>query len=93
MSPKHGHSLCIVKVVKVRSYLECIRTGDLSKSVYEYHLHICFRSLFVLLKGASKEEAFRVGREITEKVTAMNPKPVKLKFEKVCIPSTASQLQ
>jgi len=47
----------------------------------------------VLLKGASKEEALRVGREITEKVTAMNPKPVKLKFEKVCIPSTASQLQ
>ena len=55
-------------------------------------IHICFRSLFVLLKGASKEEAFRVGREITERVTAMNPKPVKLKFEKVCILSTASQL-
>ena len=36
----------------------------------------------MLLKGASKEEAFRVGREITERVTAANPKPVKLKFEK-----------
>ena len=40
-------------------------------------------SLFVLLKGASKEEAFRIGKEISERVTADNPKPVKLKFEKV----------
>ena len=36
----------------------------------------------MLLKGASKEEAFRVGREITERVIAANPKPVKLRFEK-----------
>ena len=41
-------------------------------------------SMFVLLKGASKEEAFRIGKEIAERVTADNPKPVKLKFEKVC---------
>ena len=40
-------------------------------------------SLFVLLKGASKDEAFRIGKEICERVTADNPKPVKLKFEKV----------
>ena len=40
-------------------------------------------SLFVLLEGASKEEAFRIGKEITERVTAQNPTPVKLKFEKV----------
>lgn len=40
-------------------------------------------SLFVLLKGASKDEAFRIGKEICERVTAENPKPVKLKFEKV----------
>ena len=40
-------------------------------------------SLFVVLKGASKEEAFRIGKEICEKVTAENPKPVKLKFERV----------
>ena len=42
-------------------------------------------SLFILLKGASKEEAFRIGREITDRVTADNPPPVKLKFEKVCV--------
>ena len=40
-------------------------------------------SLFVLLKGKSKDEAFRIGREICDRVTADNPKPVKLKFEKV----------
>ncbi len=42
-----------------------------------------FFSLFVLLKGRSKEEAFRLGYEMCEAVTADNPKPVKLKFEKV----------
>lgn len=40
-------------------------------------------SLFVLLKGATKEQAFKIGHEIAEAVTASNPKPVKLKFEKV----------
>ena len=47
------------------------------------YLHISSYSLFVLLKGATKEEAFRIGKEIVEAVTADNPKPVKLKFEKV----------
>ena len=42
-------------------------------------------SLFVLVKGASKEEAFKIGKEIVDAVTAENPKPVKLKFEKVFI--------
>ena len=37
------------------------------------------------LKGASKEQAFRIGSEIAEAVTATNPKPVTLKFEKVCV--------
>lgn len=40
-------------------------------------------SMFVLLKGATKEQAFKIGNEIAEAVTATNPKPVKLKFEKV----------
>ena len=40
-------------------------------------------SLFVLLKGATKEQAFDIGKDIVDTVTAMNPKPVKLKFEKV----------
>ncbi|XP_046848507.1 DNA polymerase zeta catalytic subunit-like isoform X2 [Xenia sp. Carnegie-2017] len=39
-------------------------------------------SLFVLVKCASKEEAFKIGKEIVDAVTAENPKPVKLKFEK-----------
>jgi DNA polymerase zeta len=43
-------------------------------------------SLFVLLKGKSREEAFNIGAEIAETVTAANPKPVKLKFEKVMQP-------
>ena len=43
-------------------------------------------SLFVLLKGKSKDEAFEIGAEIADVVTAANPKPVKLKFEKVMQP-------
>uniref|UniRef100_A0A665WJI5 DNA-directed DNA polymerase n=1 Tax=Echeneis naucrates TaxID=173247 RepID=A0A665WJI5_ECHNA len=43
--------------------------------------------MFVLLKGATKEQAFKIGHEIAEAVTATNPKPVKLKFEKVYLPS------
>ncbi|XP_066270082.1 DNA polymerase zeta catalytic subunit-like [Branchiostoma lanceolatum] len=43
-------------------------------------------SMFVLLKGASKDRAFQIGQEIAETVTAANPKPVKLKFEKVYLP-------
>ena len=39
--------------------------------------------MFVLVEGASKERAFEVGREIRDDVTAANPKPVKLKLEKV----------
>ncbi len=44
-------------------------------------------SMFVLFAGCSKEEAFKRGHEIAEAVTLINPKPVKLKFEKVYLPS------
>ncbi|XP_058514090.1 DNA polymerase zeta catalytic subunit isoform X2 [Ochotona princeps] len=43
-------------------------------------------SMFVLLKGATKEQSFKIGQEIAEAVTSTNPKPVKLKFEKVYLP-------
>lgn len=43
-------------------------------------------SLFVYLKGRTKDEAFDIGREIAKTVTDMNPRPVKLKFEKVYFP-------
>ncbi len=44
-------------------------------------------SLFVYLPGRTKEEAFRLGHLIADKVTSLNPRPVKLKFEKVYLPS------
>ncbi|KAL8722242.1 MAG: hypothetical protein Q9225_001229 [Loekoesia sp. 1 TL-2023] len=43
-------------------------------------------SLFVYLKGRTKDEAFDIGAEIAKTVTDMNPRPVKLKFEKVYLP-------
>lgn len=43
-------------------------------------------SLFVHLPNKSKEEAFKIGKIIAEEVTQRNPKPVKLKFEKVYLP-------
>ncbi|XP_076378060.1 DNA polymerase zeta catalytic subunit isoform X1 [Megalopta genalis] len=44
-------------------------------------------SLFILLPGKSKEEAFTIGAEMADTITAANPPPVKLKFEKVLQPS------
>ena len=43
-------------------------------------------SLFVYLKGRTKDEAFDIGEEIAKTITDMNPRPVKLKFEKVYLP-------
>ncbi|KAI4171127.1 MAG: hypothetical protein LQ343_004463 [Gyalolechia ehrenbergii] len=43
-------------------------------------------SLFVYLKGRTKDEAFDIGAEITKTITDMNPRPIKLKFEKVYHP-------
>ncbi|KAI8319600.1 hypothetical protein GQ54DRAFT_292581, partial [Martensiomyces pterosporus] len=44
-------------------------------------------SVFIHMPGKSRESAFRIGREIAEAVTALNPHPVELKFEKVYQPS------
>ncbi|KAL3955126.1 hypothetical protein ACCO45_010689 [Purpureocillium lilacinum] len=43
-------------------------------------------SLFVYLKGRTREQAFDIGNEIAKAVTEMNPRPIKLKFEKVYHP-------
>ena len=43
-------------------------------------------SVFVLLPGRTKAEAFNIGEEMAKVVTEDNPKPVKLKFEKVYLP-------
>ncbi|KAI8262695.1 DNA polymerase zeta catalytic subunit [Colletotrichum sp. SAR 10_98] len=43
-------------------------------------------SLFVYLKGRTKNQAFDIGNEIAKAITDMNPRPIKLKFEKVYHP-------
>jgi DNA polymerase zeta len=43
-------------------------------------------SIFVYLKGRTKDQAFDIGNEIAKAVTNLNPRPVKLKFEKVYFP-------
>jgi DNA polymerase zeta len=47
------------------------------------------------LPGKTKEQAFSIGYEIAEAITAMNPSPIKLKFEKVIShePSSGTQLR
>lgn len=39
--------------------------------------------MFIYLKGRTKEQAFKIGYDIADTITAMNPAPIKLKFEKV----------
>jgi DNA polymerase zeta len=43
-------------------------------------------SLFIYLKGRSRDDAFVIGQEIAQAITERNPKPIKLKFEKVYHP-------
>jgi DNA polymerase elongation subunit (family B) len=43
-------------------------------------------SVFVQIKGATKERAFQVGNEIARRITDDNPWPIKLKFEKCYLP-------
>uniref|UniRef100_H2ZKD4 DNA-directed DNA polymerase n=1 Tax=Ciona savignyi TaxID=51511 RepID=H2ZKD4_CIOSA len=44
-------------------------------------------SMFIALKpGTSKKEAFRIGRDIVTEVTNANPRPIKLKLEKIYQP-------
>ncbi|KAK6522081.1 DNA polymerase zeta [Arthrobotrys megalospora] len=43
-------------------------------------------SLFVYLPGRTKDEAFDIGADIARTVTEANPRPIKLKFEKVYLP-------
>jgi len=43
-------------------------------------------SLFVHLKGRTRDQAFDIGEEIARAITEVNPRPVKLKFEKVYHP-------
>lgn len=44
-------------------------------------------SLFVLVPGKTRQQAFEVGKKIADAVTQANPDPVKLKLEKVYQPS------
>ncbi|KAF8581637.1 hypothetical protein K439DRAFT_1635972 [Ramaria rubella] len=43
-------------------------------------------SMFIYLQGRTKEQAFLIGNEIADEITAQNPAPIKLKFEKVYLP-------
>ncbi|KXJ94114.1 hypothetical protein Micbo1qcDRAFT_187887 [Microdochium bolleyi] len=43
-------------------------------------------SLFIYLPGRTKDQAFDIGNDIAKTITDMNPRPVKLKFEKVYHP-------
>lgn len=43
-------------------------------------------SLFIHMPGKTKDEAFKIGHMIADTVTALNPQPIKLKFEKIYLP-------
>ncbi|KAI1365416.1 DNA polymerase family B [Xylaria arbuscula] len=43
-------------------------------------------SLFIYLPGRTRDQAFDIGNEMAKTITDMNPRPIKLKFEKVYHP-------
>lgn len=43
-------------------------------------------SLFVYLRGRTRDQAFSIGQDIADTITKQNPRPIKLKFEKVYHP-------
>lgn len=62
------------------------RSINFIESVKEWNAKVVYGdtdSLFVYLPGRSKEDAFKIGRDIAHQVTEANPKPITLKFEKV----------
>lgn len=63
-----------------------VRSRFLIKSISGSFLHTRPDSLFVCVPGATREQAFKVGKEIAEAVTKANPWPVTLQFEKVYHP-------
>lgn len=74
-------------VSKGRETLE--RAINMVESNEKWRVRVCYGdtdSMFVLVPGRSREEAFEIGEEIAEAVTKVNPHPVKLKLEKVYQP-------
>lgn len=63
-------STCYVLVVEIHS------------QVFNVDIFVTL-SMFIHFPGRSKDEAFVLGQEIADAVTAMFPKPMKLRFEKV----------
>ena len=49
-------------------------------------------SMFVELRGKSRAEAWRIGREIAEAVTRAVPAPMELELEKVLLPSVSAPM-
>lgn len=55
----------------------------------EWGCRVCYGdtdSMFVLVPGRSREQAFEIGEQIAKAVTGDNPSPIKLKLEKVYQP-------
>ncbi|CAL1695850.1 unnamed protein product [Somion occarium] len=65
---------------------KAIRTIDSTKKWGAKVVYGDTDSVFVYLRGKTKEQAFRIGQDMVDTITAMNPAPVKLKFEKVYLP-------
>ncbi|XP_020712100.2 DNA polymerase zeta catalytic subunit [Athalia rosae] len=75
-------------VSKARETLE--RAMKVVESTKRWNARVVYGdtdSLFVLLPGRSRKQAFEIGEEIANAVTADNPKPMKLKLEKIMQPA------
>lgn len=74
-------------VSKARETLQ--RAIELVEETTEWGARVVYGdtdSLFVLVPGKTREEAFVIGQKIADSVTKSNPDPVKLKLEKIYQP-------
>jgi len=67
----------------IRAFIQAIRIIDSTKKWGAKVVYGDTDSLFIYLRGKTKQQAFRIGHDIADNITALNPAPIKLKFEKV----------
>lgn len=75
--------ICISALLITEDIQQAIRVINSTKKWGAKVVYGDTDSLFIYLPGKTKDQAFRIGQDMADSITQMNPAPIKLKFEKV----------